>query len=155
LLHTWIAAQTKRIRLGLAAAIVTEWHPLRLAEDVAMLDHLSEGRVECGVGRGITSRELANLNLLNADRRADEGRNWGIFLESVEILKKAWTEDPFVHRGEFYDFPRPGVQDSYTHFTERNPGWRSITGEYIGMSIQPKPFQQPHPPLRRRQDARL
>jgi alkanesulfonate monooxygenase SsuD/methylene tetrahydromethanopterin reductase-like flavin-dependent oxidoreductase (luciferase family) len=147
LLHTWIAAQTQRIRLGLAAVIVTEWHPLRLAEDVAMLDHLSGGRVECGVGRGITSRELSNLNPLNPDRRAGEERNWEIFLESVEILKKAWTEEAFVFHGKHYDYPRPGVQDSYSHFMPRNPVWRSETGEYIGMSIVPKPYQQPHPPL--------
>ena len=65
-----LAAQTTTIRLGLAAVIVPQWHPLRIAEDVAILDQLSGGRVECGVGRGIFPRELTNLNI-DADRRND------------------------------------------------------------------------------------
>lgn len=143
----YMAAQTSRIRLGLAAAIAPEWHPLRLAEDVAALDHFSDGRVECGVGRGITSRELSNLNLLNPDRRVDDARNWEIFLETVEIMRKAWTEDPFVFDGKYYKFPTPGVKDSYAGFYPRNPAWRAEDGEYIGMSIVPRPVQSPHPPL--------
>ena len=139
-----LAAETSRIRLGLAAVIVTQWHPLRIAEDIALLDQLSEGRVECGVGRGIFPRELTNFNL-NADRRDGE-KNWRLFVETVQIMKKAWTEDPFRWEGEFYSYPHPGVQDSHAWYP-RNPDWRSESGEYIGMSIQPKPFQKPHPPL--------
>ena len=139
-----LAAQTTTIRLGLAALIVPQWHPLRIAEDVAMLDQLSGGRVECGVGRGIFPRELTNLNI-EADRR-NEDKNWRVFLETVEIMKKAWTEDPFTWDGEFHKFPHPGVQDSHA-WHPRDPRYRSESGEYIGMSIQPKPFQSPHPPL--------
>lgn len=139
-----LAARTSRIRIGLAAVIVTQWHPLRVAEDVATLDQLSGGRVECGMGRGIFTREATNLNP-DADRRYEE-RNWRLFKETVRIMKKAWTEDPFTWEGEFYKFPYPGVQDSHLWYP-RSPGWRSETGEYIGMSIQPKPFQKPHPPL--------
>ena len=139
-----LAAQTSTIRLGLAAVIIPQWHPLRIAEDVAMLDQLSGGRVECGVGRGIFPRELTNLNI-EADRR-DDDKNWRVFLETVEIMKKAWTEDPFSWDGEFHKFPHPGVQDSHAWYP-RDPRYRSDTGEYIGMSIQPKPFQSPHPPL--------
>ncbi|MEE9247201.1 MAG: LLM class flavin-dependent oxidoreductase, partial [Dehalococcoidia bacterium] len=139
-----LAAETSRIRLGFAAVIVTQWHPLRIAEDIALLDQISEGRVECGVGRGIFPRELTNFNS-NADRR-DEEKNWRLFKETVQIMKKAWTEDPFRWEGEFYRYPHPGVQDSHS-WHPRNPDWRSESGEYIGMSIQPKPFQKPHPPL--------
>ena len=74
-----LAAQTTTIRLGLAAVIVPQWHPLRIAEDVALLDQLSGGRVECGVGRGIFPRELTNLNI-DADRRNDD-KNWRLFTE--------------------------------------------------------------------------
>src|SRR5262245_12199917 len=48
----WTAAHTSRIRIGQAANIVTQWHPIRLAEDLAVLDHMSNGRIEVGVGRG-------------------------------------------------------------------------------------------------------
>ena len=139
-----LAAQTTDIRMGLAALIAPQWHPLRIAEDVAMLDQLSGGRVECGVGRGIFVREMTNLNL-EADRRND-AKNQRVFAETVEIMKKAWTEDPFTWEGEFYRFPHPGVKDSHT-WHPRDPRYRSESGEYVGMSIQPKPYQTPYPPL--------
>ncbi|MEM7293661.1 MAG: LLM class flavin-dependent oxidoreductase, partial [Pseudomonadota bacterium] len=51
-----IVARTKRIRIGQAANIITFRHPITLAEDIAMLDHMSNGRIEVGVGRGIYGR---------------------------------------------------------------------------------------------------
>jgi alkanesulfonate monooxygenase SsuD/methylene tetrahydromethanopterin reductase-like flavin-dependent oxidoreductase (luciferase family) len=83
-----IAARTNRIRIGQAAAIATFWHPLRLAEDLAMLDQLSGGRLEVGLGRGLYGREALNLNRL-ADPR-DQEQNRALFDETVEILLKAW-----------------------------------------------------------------
>lgn len=142
----YLAAVTDQVRIGLAAAIVPNWHPLRLAEDIAMLDHLSGGRVECGLGRGITNRELANLNGFGADRR-DPDRNWAYFLEGVEIMKAAWTTDTFTWDGEFFTFPAPGIPDSYASWYPRDPRWRSEEGEYVAMTILPKPVQTPHPPL--------
>jgi alkanesulfonate monooxygenase SsuD/methylene tetrahydromethanopterin reductase-like flavin-dependent oxidoreductase (luciferase family) len=137
---------TERIRIGLAAAIIPNWHPLRLAEDVAALDVLSNGRVECGLGRGITNRELANLNGHGADRR-DPDRNWAYFLEGLDIMKAAWTNDSFTWKGEFFTFPEPGITDSYASWMPRDPRWRAEDDEYVGMTILPKPLQTPHPPL--------
>jgi alkanesulfonate monooxygenase SsuD/methylene tetrahydromethanopterin reductase-like flavin-dependent oxidoreductase (luciferase family) len=142
-----LAARTTRIRLGFAAIILPQWHPLRAAEDVAMVDHLSNGRVECGVGRGIDARALPNLNLLDPDR-ANNRRNTAVFEESLEIMRRAWTEDGLRYEGNFYRLPRPGTMDpTIGWYPERNPVWRSETGEYVGISIVPKPLQQPHPPL--------
>jgi alkanesulfonate monooxygenase SsuD/methylene tetrahydromethanopterin reductase-like flavin-dependent oxidoreductase (luciferase family) len=90
---------------------------------------------------------LANLNLLNPDRRADEERNWEIFTESVEIMKGAWTEDAFTYSGKHYRFPFPGVKDSSASWYPRDPRWRAEDGEYVAMHIVPKPVQQPYPPL--------
>ena len=108
LMGTDIAAHTSRIRIGQAANIITFWHPLRLAEDIALLDQLSGGRVEVGVGRGLYGREAMNLNPL-ADPR-DQEQNRALFDETVEALKKAWTNRFFEHSGRFYTFPAPGVQ---------------------------------------------
>lgn len=141
-----LAARTERIRIGLAAVILAGWHPLRLAEDLAVLDHITGGRLEVAVGRGITNREITNLTHFEVDRRYPEA-NWAMFLENLSIIRKAWTEDPFHWKGDFFTFPRPGVQDSYADWYPRNPDWRAEDGEYVGMSIQPKPLQQPHPPL--------
>jgi alkanesulfonate monooxygenase SsuD/methylene tetrahydromethanopterin reductase-like flavin-dependent oxidoreductase (luciferase family) len=142
---THLAGKTSTIRIGFAGLISTQWHPLRLAEDVAMLDQLSGGRVNCGLGRGIVLREMINLNL-DADRR-NEPRQWALFRETVDIIKQAWTEEPFTYKGLFYRFPHPGVPDQYARIAPARPGFRSESGEYIGMSIEPKPFQKPHPPL--------
>lgn len=141
-----LANRTSRIRLGSAAIILPQWDPLRAAEDVALLDWLSDGRVDCGVGRGINSRELANLGPHHATRR-DDARNQRLFLECVDIIRRAWTEDAFTYNGEFFRYPLPGVQDPAASWYPRDERWRSETGEYVAMSVQPKPKQQPHPPL--------
>jgi alkanesulfonate monooxygenase SsuD/methylene tetrahydromethanopterin reductase-like flavin-dependent oxidoreductase (luciferase family) len=141
---TYMAAITKNVRIGCGAVTPPFWHPLRLAEDLALLDQLSGGRLDVGVARGIQAREATNFNL-DGDRR-DEPRNWRLFLEQMDIIKKAWTEEAFSYDGEFYRFPHPGVKDSATWYP-RNPLWRSEDGEYVGMAIIPKPLQKPHPPL--------
>ena len=138
-----IAARTSRIRIGQAAAIATFWHPLRLAEDLAMLDQLSGGRVEVGLGRGLYGREALNLNRL-ADPR-DQEQNRALFDETVEILLKAWGDDFFDHRGRFYEFPAPGV--AWDHpLSPATPDF-TTDGEISKMSVIPKPVQRPHPPL--------
>jgi alkanesulfonate monooxygenase SsuD/methylene tetrahydromethanopterin reductase-like flavin-dependent oxidoreductase (luciferase family) len=142
---THLAAKTETIRIGFAGLIATEWHPLRLAEDVALLDQLCDGRVECALGRGISVRELINLNL-DADRR-NEPRNWALFRETVDIVKRAWTEDPFTYDGLFYQWPVRGVRDHTAAWYPRDPRYRAETGEQIALSIVPKPLQTPHPPL--------
>ncbi|RSS32076.1 LLM class flavin-dependent oxidoreductase, partial [Streptomyces sp. WAC05858] len=103
-----IAARTTDIRIGQAASIATFWHPLRLAEDIAMLDQLSGGRVEVGLGRGLYGREALNLNAL-ADPR-DQEQNRALYDETVEVLRKAWSGEFFSHQGRFYEFPAPGVK---------------------------------------------
>src|SRR5215468_7252870 len=108
-----IAARTERIRIGLAAAIITFWHPLRLAEDLALLDHLTSGRLEIGVGRGNYGLEASNLNpAADPNNRA---ANVKVFLETLDVLRKALTEDRFAHRGENYVFPGPGFRADKAH----------------------------------------
>lgn len=138
-----IAARTSTLRIGQAASIVTFWHPLRLAEDMAMLDQLSGGRLEVGVGRGIYGREAVNLNPA-ADPR-DPKKNRALFDETMEVLEKAWSQEFFSHHGEFFQFPEPGVQWDHpmspptTEFTE--------DGEITKLSLVPRPIQQPTPPI--------
>ena len=88
-MSTDIAARTSRIRIGQAANIITFWHPLRLAEDLALLDQLSGGRLEIGIGRGLYGREALNLNPI-ADPR-NEHQNRELFEETLEVMQKAWT----------------------------------------------------------------
>ena len=72
-----IAARTNNIRIGQAASIITFWNPLRFAEDVAMLDHMSSGRIEVGLGRGVYGREAVHMNI-EADLK-DQSKNFRLF----------------------------------------------------------------------------
>jgi len=110
-----IAARTKRVKIGLAVQILPLSHPLRLAEDVATLDHVSRGRLDFGVGRSGLPGQYAGFSI-------PLGESQERFDETLEILRKAWTEDRFSHEGKYFQF-----QD---------------------VCVVPKPYQKPHPPLR-------
>ncbi len=100
-----IAARTEKIRLGQAANILSWWHPLRLAEQAAMLDVLSNGRLEFGVGRGFQPRETEVLGRNYGTTTQDQERNRAYFEEAYNIIIKAWTEPSFSYHGEFFSLP--------------------------------------------------
>jgi alkanesulfonate monooxygenase SsuD/methylene tetrahydromethanopterin reductase-like flavin-dependent oxidoreductase (luciferase family) len=139
-----IAARTSRIRMGQAANIITFWHPLRLAEDLAMLDHLSGGRLEIGIGRGLYGREALNLNPI-ADPR-NEAQNRALFAETLEVMQKAWSDEFFSHHGHFYEFPQPGVRWNHP-LSPPDERFADERGMITKMSVTPRPLQRPHPPL--------
>ncbi len=90
-----LAARTQRIRLGTGVVVLPLNHPIRVAEDYAILDLLSGGRGDLGVGRGYQPHEFAGYGV-------DKTRSREMFRESVEIIQKAWTEDRFDYDGEFH-----------------------------------------------------
>jgi alkanesulfonate monooxygenase SsuD/methylene tetrahydromethanopterin reductase-like flavin-dependent oxidoreductase (luciferase family) len=142
---TDIAARTKQIRLGQACNTITFWNPIRLAEDIATLDHLSNGRVEVGIGRGVYGREAVHLNV-EADLK-DQAKNKRLFQETLSIMKKAWTEKFFNHKGEFYTYPSP----NYIWKHDMSPPNKEVvdlkTNEIKKISVIPQPYQKPHPPI--------
>ena len=93
----WIAAQTKNLKIGCMTNVVTQWNPLRLAEDFATMHNLSGGRGILGVGRGTVPREILHLNDKhvsigshdNPDKAADDVLNREVFEESMEIIRTA------------------------------------------------------------------
>ena len=114
LLASAIAQVTRRIKIGTAVNLVPLHHPVRLAEEVATLDLLSEGRAIFGIGRGSQPRQYAGYGV-----DMEEGRTR--FLEALELIIHAWTQEEACFSGEFYQ-----VQD---------------------VNVVPKPAQQPHPPV--------
>ena len=140
-----IASRTKNIRIGQAATIITFWNPLRIAEDIALLDNLSNGRVEAGIGRGIYGREALNMNP-EADTK-DNKKNFRLFEETVSILKKAWTKKFFNHSGEFYTYPTPNFEWSHDMSPPNEEFMDIKTNILKKISIVPRPIQKPHPPL--------
>lgn len=109
-----IARETQRVRIGTAVSILPFDHPLRQAEAWATVDVLSNGRLDFGVGRGYQPTEFAGFGV-------DMNEATDRFSESIEIIRKAWTEESFSYEGRFYQ-----VKD---------------------LSLYPKPVQQPHPPM--------
>ena len=103
---TAIAQRTTRMRIGTAVLLLPYHNPLRVAEDYATLDCLSNGRVEFGVGHGFVKWEALTFGIA-----LDELRDR--FKENLEIVLKAWTVPALHHKGRFHEFngvevyPRP------------------------------------------------
>ena len=101
LLGVHLAGLTKRLKFGGAFNVVPMWHPLRLAEDFAMADIMTGGRLIFGVGRGYHSREVETFGAPVIDNEA----NKELFEEQMEIIFKAFNEDSFSHKGKHYTIP--------------------------------------------------
>jgi alkanesulfonate monooxygenase SsuD/methylene tetrahydromethanopterin reductase-like flavin-dependent oxidoreductase (luciferase family) len=112
LLSATIAMKTERIKLGGMFHVVPQWHPLRFAEDFAMADVVSRGRMICGIGRGTVPRESTALGArMGWNDSPDDLYNRKLFEEQVEIIKKAWHNETFAHRGTHYTLPAEGLDD--------------------------------------------
>lgn len=153
LMSTWTAAHTKRLRIGQAANIITFWHPLRFAEDIAMLDHMSGGRIEVGVGRGIYGREALQLNKM-ADTR-NPAQNFRIFAEALEVVRRAWSNQYFEFHGEFFNFPDRGF--IWDHgMSPKSADYQNMeTFELEKLTVVPRTLQQPTPPIHQVVDGHL
>ena len=97
MMGTMAAARTKRLRIGTAVSLAPFYNPLRLAEEVALLDVLSGGRVNWGVGRGFERSEFAAFGI-PGEESADR------LHETVEIVLKAWTSQRLSHQGAFFQY---------------------------------------------------
>src|SRR6266511_942209 len=104
-----VAQHTSRLRMGVMIYQLPFYNPMRLAEEAAMLDHLSRGRLEFGTGIGVAEHEFMRWNLPFYERREMPA-------EALEIIVKAWTEDSVTYEGKYWQFdealpvPRPYQQ---------------------------------------------
>lgn len=96
-----LAHITKNLKFGCAFNVPPMWNPLRLAEDYALADHLTDGRVIFGVGRGYHTREVESFGAPMLDRDA----NRDYFEEQVEVIFKAFNNRSFSHHGKYFDIP--------------------------------------------------
>jgi len=101
-LSLWLATQTRHLKLGCAFNVLPMWHPIRLAEDYAMADIVTDGRVIMGVGRGYHSREVETLDAPVIDQAA----NREMFEEQVDLMLKCFTQESFSHHGKRYECRR-------------------------------------------------
>ncbi len=102
-LGLWLATQTKRLKFGCAFNVLPMWHPIRMAEDYAMADIVTDGRVVLGVGRGYHSREVESFGapLLDADKNRE------FFEEQLRLLLTCFDEQSFHFKGKYYEAPPP------------------------------------------------
>ena len=125
-LLTWIGARTKTLRLG-TAVMVLPWHnPVLLAEQIATLDLLSDGRVDAGIGKGYRQREFEGFSVPIEESDAR-------FVECLEVMMKAWTSDtPWSHKGIYWQYDDivvepPSVQKPHPKLWMGAGSPRSIT----------------------------
>ena len=102
-LGLWLATQTKRLKFGCAFNVLPMWHPIRLAEDYAMADIVTNGRVIMGVGRGYHTREVESFGAPLID--ADKNREY--FEEQLRLLLTCFNEPRFHFKGKYFEAPPP------------------------------------------------
>ncbi|MDR7172929.1 alkanesulfonate monooxygenase SsuD/methylene tetrahydromethanopterin reductase-like flavin-dependent oxidoreductase (luciferase family) [Nocardia kruczakiae] len=106
LLIAALAQRTSTLRMGVMGSILPFHNPRRVAEEVAMLDYLTHGRLEVGLGRGVDEQEFAKEKIRMEDTRE-------YFLEALSLIEKAWRQPVFTHHGKFFHYddttiyPRP------------------------------------------------
>ncbi len=101
-----VAARTRRVRLGVLAYTLPLHNPVLLAEEISVLDHLSRGRLEVGIGLGHRPQELASLGI-------DPARRQALFLETLVLMRRAWQGEPFDHPGIAFRFRELYVEPPY------------------------------------------
>ncbi|MDX6804830.1 LLM class flavin-dependent oxidoreductase [Terrihabitans rhizophilus] len=120
----FMASQTKRIKLGTGVVALPYYHPAQLASHIALLDHLTKGRLILGIGTGALGSDIEVLGLNGKDRN-------DMMLDSLELMKKIWTSDPpYDIKGKHWDI------------TIKENVWPDL-----GVGPLPKTFQKPYPPM--------
>src|SRR5256712_7557420 len=116
-----VAARTSRIRIGFAVIQLALRHPIRLATELALLDNLSGGRIDVGVGHGTNFNEY---EFVGYGLRSDDSRER--MEETLDVMLRAWTESPLVHHGKFYDLSLPELRPRPLQ-RPHPPIWRSVS----------------------------
>ena len=94
-----VAQRTKRLRFGPLVYVLPVHHPLRLAEEICMLDHLGRGRLEVGIGRGASPHELHYFGI-------DPEQAPAMYVEAYNVIRQALTRDEVTFQGTFYNFDK-------------------------------------------------
>lgn len=138
---SFIAGATSRVDVG-TQVVVVPWHnPLRVAEDITLLQHLLRGRrAVIGLGRGLGRREFSALGI-------DQNESRGRFYEGVLVIQKAIAEECFSFEGEFFQFEnvmmRPRPRDAAQLLDDMCFSWGSPTSATVGASLGLRPLLIP------------
>ncbi|MGR8950185.1 MAG: LLM class flavin-dependent oxidoreductase [Gammaproteobacteria bacterium] len=152
LLGTWAAMQTSRLRIAQMGNVLPARNPILLAEDLAMLDQISVGRMAAGFARGYQSRHVMSIGQkMNAtwtsandpDYAEHDRVNRELFNEHFAIVRKAWSNAMFNHQGEHWQIPPAGVKWDHPATLDMAPGMANDDGELQNIGIAPLTLQDP------------
>ena len=159
LLYADLAARTKRIKFAPLGLVLPSWDPIRCAEELAILDHLTQGRVIAGFARGYQDRwtnilgQQYHVTGAPMDGSEVDQHNRNVFEEVFKIIKMAWTQETIEYQSDYYSIPQP-YEEGIRRWPAREwtklygaPGELDEEGVIRRVSVIPKPYQDPHPPL--------
>lgn len=148
----FVAQHTTKMRVGQLGMNLTAVNPVQLAEDIAMLDHFTGGRVFAGFSRGNTPRWVGtfgqhlDITSTDSDRSAGDMRNRAIFYENWRIVKTLWTQPTASIQGAFWKIP-PAMEWRFPPTLDDAPHTVDADFKLREIGIVPRPLQQPHPPV--------
>jgi alkanesulfonate monooxygenase SsuD/methylene tetrahydromethanopterin reductase-like flavin-dependent oxidoreductase (luciferase family) len=153
LLDLFVGMQTRRIRVGQLGIVLPTQNPIRVAEDIAMLDHMTGGRANAGFARGYQRRWVDVMaqqthgihGALPHEHDAIDAANRAAFEECYRIIKRAWTEDLLDVQGKYWRVP--AGETPWTLDATEQWGAGVSDGVVKQVGVVPKPLQKPHPPV--------
>ncbi|MFE4539750.1 LLM class flavin-dependent oxidoreductase [Streptomyces scopuliridis] len=150
----FVGSHAKRMSAGILGYVLPTHNPVRVAEEIATLDHILQGRLIVGFTRGYHARwvdayaairGIGATNVRHAKARDEQdAANREIFEESVQVLKKAWENELFSHKGKYWQFPPEGGSAGHPGYKEFGGGMDE-NGIVRKIGIAPRPFQNPYP----------
>jgi alkanesulfonate monooxygenase SsuD/methylene tetrahydromethanopterin reductase-like flavin-dependent oxidoreductase (luciferase family) len=155
MLDLFVALNTRRIRVGQLGLVLPAQNPLRVAEDIAMLDHMSGGRANAGFARGYQRRWVDVMaQQLHGIHGATPGQHDAIdeanreaFEEHFRIIKRAWSDDMLSYEGRYWQIPPSGTPWNLEATRSWGAGIDPVSKTVQQIGVVPKPLQRPHPPL--------
>ena len=152
----FVGLHSKRMRVSTLGYVLPTHNPVRAAEEIATLDHMLRGRLNIGFTRGYQNRWVdsyaavpgirATTPELAKNRDDQDTMNREIFEESVQIVKKAWANATFSHKGKYWAFPPEGSMASHPAYDAYGQG-TDADGIVREIGIAPRCYQDPHPPI--------
>lgn len=153
MLDLFVGMQTERIRVGQLGVVLPANNPIRVAEDIAMLDHMTGGRAVAGFARGYQRRwvdtmaqQLHGVHGVRPGMHDEMNQaNHDAFEEHWEIIKQAWTQDMLQFDGKGWQIPPPETPWRLDATEQWGAGVENDIVTAVG--VVPKPLQKPHPPV--------
>ena len=153
MLDLFIGMQTERLRVGQLGVVLPASNPIRVAEDIAMLDHMTGGRANAGFARGyqrrwvdIMAQQTHGIHGAQPHQHDEiDAANRAAFEECYKIIKRAWTNEALTYDGRYWRVP--AGETPWNIEASNKWGLGVEQGIVKAVSVVPKPVQKPHPPV--------